>query len=68
VAAAAGHTKAVEMLLTLGAEINTRDKAGWTAVSHADFNNHFDLADRLVELGGSDPRSMHNETAETSLV
>jgi ankyrin repeat protein len=62
-AAAAGHAKIVELLLELAAEINATDKAGWTAVSHAEFNDRFELADRLVKLGGSDPRGMRNETA-----
>jgi len=61
-AAAAGHTRVVELLLELSADINSPDKAGWTAVSHAEFNNHFDLAYRLIKLGGSDPRGMRNET------
>merc|ERR1712224_476381 len=62
-AAAAGHTRVVELLLELAAEINVTDKAGWTALSHAEFHDHFKLADRLVELGGSDPLGMRNETA-----
>jgi len=65
-AAAAGHTRAVELLLELAADINAKDKAGWTAVSHAEFNDHFDLADRLVGLGGSDPHGMRNDTRRTA--
>lgn len=63
-AAAAGNTMAVEMLLQLAADVNGTDKAGWTAVSHAEFNNHFELADRLVELGGSDPQGMRKEVVK----
>merc|ERR1711959_266138 len=49
-AAAAGHTRAAELLLEMGADINATDKAGWTAASHAEYNNHFELADRLVKI------------------
>lgn len=65
-AAAAGNTRVVELLLELAADINAKDKAGWTAVSHAEFNDHFDLADRLVGLGGSDPHGMRNDTRRTA--
>jgi ankyrin repeat protein len=49
-AAAAGRTRVVELLLEMGADINDTDKSGRTAASHAEFNDHFELADRLTKI------------------
>jgi ankyrin repeat protein len=55
-AAANGSIRVAEVLSELGmGDINVTDNDMWTAVTHAEFNNHFQLADRLVQFGGSDP-------------
>merc|ERR1712048_1342709 len=58
-AAAAGHMDATAMLLEFAVDVNAKDKTGWTALSRAEFNDHFELADRLVKAGGSDPLGLH---------
>merc|ERR1719159_2242037 len=40
------------LLLELGADMNAKDEKEYTAVAHAESNNHFVLMDRLVLLGG----------------
>lgn len=36
----------------VGADMNAKDDREYTAVAHAEANNHFVLMDRLVQLGG----------------
>eukprot|EP00746_Dinoflagellata_sp_MGD_P128171 gnl/MRDRNA2_/MRDRNA2_62583_c0_seq1.p1 gnl/MRDRNA2_/MRDRNA2_62583_c0~~gnl/MRDRNA2_/MRDRNA2_62583_c0_seq1.p1 ORF type:complete len:357 (-),score=49.11 gnl/MRDRNA2_/MRDRNA2_62583_c0_seq1:506-1576(-) len=64
-AAAAGRTKVVGLLLKMGADIAATDKAGWTAAAHAEFNDHFELADRLT--GVVRPTSGVHEVGPTYL-
>jgi len=52
VAAAGGKAHATMLLLEVGADMNAKDNREYTAVAHAEANNHFQLMDRLVQLGG----------------
>lgn len=52
VAAASGNMKTTMLLLEVGADMNAKDDREYTAVAHAEANNHFVLMDRLVQLGG----------------
>jgi ankyrin repeat protein len=52
VAAAGGKMKTTMLLLEVGADMNAKDEKEYTAVAHAESNNHFQLMDRLVSLGG----------------
>ncbi|KAF4740140.1 hypothetical protein FOZ63_015487 [Perkinsus olseni] len=40
------------LLLELGADLNAEDSKEYTAVAHAEANDHFQLMDRLISLGG----------------
>mmetsp|Transcript_83175 Transcript_83175/g.146935 ORF Transcript_83175/g.146935 Transcript_83175/m.146935 type:complete len:702 (+) Transcript_83175:61-2166(+) len=51
-AAAGGKAHATMLLLEVGADMNAKDNREYTAVAHAEANNHFQLMDRLVQLGG----------------
>merc|ERR1712224_603281 len=51
-AASEGKMKVTMLLLEVGADMNARDSREYTAVAHAEANNHFALMDRLVLLGG----------------
>ena len=44
--------KTTMLLLEVGADMNAKDDREYTAVAHAEANNHFVLMDRLVQLGG----------------
>jgi ankyrin repeat protein len=52
IAAAEGKMKVTMLLLEVGADMNAKDCKEYTAVAHAEGNNHFALMDRLVLLGG----------------
>lgn len=52
IAARGGNTKVTMLLLEVGADMNAKDEREYTAVAHAEANNHFQLMDRLVQLGG----------------
>ena len=51
VAAEAGRSEIVELLVDAGADPTWLDKAGWSALTYADAGEFYDLADRLEELG-----------------
>eukprot|EP00933_Yihiella_yeosuensis_P051791 TRINITY_DN49760_c0_g1_i1.p1 TRINITY_DN49760_c0_g1~~TRINITY_DN49760_c0_g1_i1.p1 ORF type:complete len:684 (-),score=171.19 TRINITY_DN49760_c0_g1_i1:94-2145(-) len=51
-ASAGGNMKTTMLLLEVGADMNAKDDWEYTAVAHAEGNNHFALMDRLVLLGG----------------
>merc|ERR1712083_522009 len=50
--AAGGNMKTTMLLLEVGADMNAKDDREYTAVAHAEAKNHFQLMDRLVQLGG----------------
>lgn len=49
-AAAAGHAKAVGVLLNAEASTGETDKEGWTALQHAAFQGHKDVCAKLLEM------------------
>lgn len=51
VAAEAGRSEIVELLVEAGADPTWLDDAGWSALTYADAGEFYDLADRLEELG-----------------
>ncbi len=57
--AAAGDMKGVVLAIKLKAQINARDKDGWTAAMHAFANYHADVVKYLKEHGGK--MSMEDE-------
>lgn len=61
-AAAGGKIKTTMLLLEVGADMNAKDDREYTAVAHAEKNNHFVLMDRLEKLGGRG----HGMQAKTS--
>lgn len=47
-----GHTAAVDLLLSRGAEVNAKDKSDWTPLHQAARNNkHGDVIQRLIKAG-----------------
>jgi ankyrin repeat protein len=52
-AAFKGNLKIVQFLLNAGADIQERDIDGFTALDYAVFNNHFDIASKIIERKGS---------------
>merc|ERR1719440_1331249 len=51
-AAMGGYMDVAMLLLELSAEMNAKDEKNFTAVAHAEATDHFELMDRLVQLGG----------------
>jgi hypothetical protein len=51
-AAMGGYMEVAMLLLELSAELNAKDEKNFTAVAHAEATDHFELMDRLVQLGG----------------
>ena len=51
-AAAKGHTEMLEYLVRQGIDINLRTNAGESAYNLADRNNHNEIQDVIIELGG----------------
>jgi len=51
-AAMGGYMPVAMLLLELSAELNAKDEKNFTAVAHAEATDHFELMDRLVQLGG----------------
>lgn len=49
VAAKSGQAAQIELLIVFGADLSARDGSGQTAVEIAKHNNHFVIADRLLE-------------------
>jgi hypothetical protein len=47
-----GYMEVAMLLLELSAELNAKDEKNFTAVAHAEATDHFELMDRLVQLGG----------------
>ena len=62
-AAIRGHAQVAELLLELGANLNSLDLKDYTAVAHAEANDHFKLMDRLVLLGGRGHKMANNKIA-----
>jgi ankyrin repeat protein len=60
----AGHMTTAMFLLELGADLNATDSREYTAVAHAEANDHFQLMDRLVMLGGRGHR-LHEPKSDT---
>jgi ankyrin repeat protein len=50
-AALNGHTKAVERLILAGADVNQKDKGGYSSLMLAASNNHPDIIDLLIGAG-----------------
>lgn len=49
VAAKSGQAAQIELLIVFGADLSARDGTGHTAIEIAKQNNHFVIADRLLE-------------------
>lgn len=63
-AADAGRSEIVELLIQAGADPAWLDEAGWSALTFADAGESYDLADRLQELGAPAPtRLAHGYSA-----
>merc|ERR1719321_1864791 len=60
-----GHYKVTMLLLEIGADMNAKDEKEYTAVAHAEANDHFGLMDRLVQLGGKGHGLQQKELAKT---
>ncbi len=54
VAAWLGHARVVELLLDFGAEVNARDRYGWTPLREAEVSHRITLADLLRQRGARD--------------
>ncbi|WP_310481780.1 ankyrin repeat domain-containing protein [Chamaesiphon sp. VAR_48_metabat_403] len=50
-AAAAGHTKIVELLIQAGANVNLRDKLGFTPIASAAYAGYGAIVELLIEAG-----------------
>ncbi len=50
-AAAAGHTKIVELLIRAGANVNLRDKLGFTPIASAAYAGYGEIVKLLIEAG-----------------
>ena len=48
-----GHAYIVKMLIEAGADVNTKDKDGYSALSHAAFTGHAGTVRMLIEAGSS---------------
>merc|ERR1711933_75941 len=59
-----GNMKVTMLLLEVGADMNAKDDREYTAVAHAEQNNHFALMDRLVQLGGR-AHGLHQKSVES---
>ena len=66
-AAIAGHLETAMFILELGADLNAMDEKEYTAVAHAESNDHFQLMDRLVILGGRGHR-LHEHSGPVALL
>jgi len=47
-----GHTQTVELLLEKGANVNVKNKYGYTALMYASMYGHTETAELLLEKGG----------------
>ena len=50
-AAAAGHTKIVELLIQAGANVNLRDKLGFTPIASAAYAGYGEIVQLLIDAG-----------------
>jgi ankyrin repeat protein len=50
-AAAAGHTKIVELLIRAGANVNLRDKLGFTPIASAAYAGYGEIVELLIDAG-----------------
>jgi ankyrin repeat protein len=50
-AAAAGHTKIVELLISAGANVNLRDKLGFTPIASAAYAGYGEIVQLLIDAG-----------------
>ena len=66
VAARRGYTKKIERLIQEGADIEAKDKYGWTALLLAASNGHIDVIEFLIEKGAD--VNAKNRCGETALV
>jgi glycerophosphodiester phosphodiesterase len=69
VACVDGRRSIVELLISVGAELNKLDASGWTAREHAALRGHMDIAERLAECtldSGSDSGDNGSTKSTTS--
>lgn len=50
-ASQSGETDKVKSLLADGADVNAKDREGWTALMHASWNGHTGVAAALLDRG-----------------
>jgi ankyrin repeat protein len=50
-AAAAGHTQIVDLLIRAGANVNLRDKLGFTPIASAAYSGYSEIVDLLIKAG-----------------
>merc|ERR1712118_407671 len=65
-AAMGGYMPVAMLLLELSAELNAKDEKNFTAVAHAEATDHFELMDRLVQLGGKHASELEMEKSNIS--
>lgn len=59
------NLECVDLLITLGANINTQNKSGWTPLYAATFYNHTEIADILIAAGAD--LNIPDHVGETAL-
>ena len=64
-AAAAGHTKIVELLIRAGANVNLRDKLGFTPIASAAYAGYSEIVNLLI-LAGADLQAPSGESQSYS--
>jgi ankyrin repeat protein len=53
-ATAKGYTQAVDMLIKAGANVNTKNQSGYTALMIAKSNNYAKTSNLLIQAGAKD--------------
>src|SRR5574337_844034 len=63
-ASKSGATEKVKSLLAEGADVNTRDQDGWTALMHASWHGHSGISGMLLNKGADvNAKASDGETA-----